>query len=56
MTGLGGFVKAMHCKELTTTVPSLSPSCRPLSLSSLSLALSLSLSPLVARLSLCPAL
>lgn len=41
VTGLGGFVKAMHCKELTTTVPSLSPSCRPLSLSSLSLALSL---------------
>lgn len=41
VTGLGGFVKAMHCKELTTTVPSLSPSCRPLSLSSLSLSLSL---------------
>lgn len=24
VTGLGGFVKAMHCKELTTTIPSLS--------------------------------
>lgn len=37
MTGLGGFVKAMHCKELTTTIPSLSLSL------SLSLALSRSL-------------
>lgn len=41
VTGLGGFVKAMHCKELTTTIPSLSPSCLPpLSLSDFSLSLS----------------
>lgn len=39
MTGLGGFVKAMHCKELTTTIPSLS----------LSLSLSLVLSPSLSR-------
>lgn len=48
VTGLGGFVKAMHCKELTTTIPFLSPSCLPPPL----FLTSLSLSPLVARLSL----
>lgn len=47
VTGLAGFVKAMHCKELTTAIPFLSPSYPP--------SRSRSLSPFdcASRLSLC---
>jgi len=52
VTGLAGFVKAMHCKELTTTIPFLSPSyppsCSRSLLTCLSLSFSLSL-PSIAR-------
>lgn len=50
VTGLGGFVKAMHCKELTTTI--LSPSSSLSSSSPFVLAHSLSLRSRVAAFSL----
>lgn len=52
-TGLAGFVKAMHCKELTTAIPFLSPSYPPSrSRSLLRFSLSLALQSRVAAFSL----